>query len=131
MTLRNPVGIFVALGLLLLFAACSDQKKIVGTWKTDEVVSNGMVINETDTYSADGKLTLTGSIRKGDKLTEFSGNGTWELKNSILTRTILTSTIPELIPNGTTSVQTIVSVTDQSLTMRNSEGKTTVDKRVP
>ena len=131
MTRCKTYGIFAALGLLLLSAACSDQNKIVGTWKTDEVVSNGMVINETDTYLSDGKMTLKGTIKQGDKLTEFSGNGTWELKDRILTRTIRSSTIPDLIPNGTTSTQTIVSITDQSLTMRNSEGKTTTDRRVP
>jgi hypothetical protein len=87
-------------------------------------------VEETDTFTADGRIMFSGILKQGDKDRTFDGSGTWEIKNGYLTRTIVKSTLAPLVPDGTTMVDKIISISAKELTLQDSSGKTSVNQRV-
>ena len=56
--MRRIAALLLVLGLVLSFAACSAEQKIVGTWK-NQTTAMGVVVETTYTFHEDGTGTLS------------------------------------------------------------------------
>jgi hypothetical protein len=136
---ENPVPKIYRILLLVsvisfLFLSCtndaSQAKKILGSWTSRVADEDGVVVEGKTMYMEGGKVSFMGTMKRGEQEIPVAMSGTWEVKDGNIQTTIQTSNHPELIPNGFTLVEKIVSVDDKELALKDPDGDTTIYKRV-
>lgn len=106
------------------------QQALIGTWRHHEVDGEEEVDGQTH-YLPDGKMTMAGMIKSAGNARQVNGTGTWGVKEGHLHYKVETSSMPDLIPDGFTSADKIISVTDTEFTYIDADsGDTTVETRV-
>lgn len=125
--------LLVAVTSFLCLSCAKDTslaKKILGSWTSTQAGDEGSVIEGKTMYMEGGKVSFMGTAKKGAQEIPLAMSGTWEVKDGNIQTTIQTSNHPDLIPNGFTIVEKIVSVDDRELVLKDPDGDTTVYKRV-
>lgn len=98
------------------------------TWATtpDNVVADG----ET-TYLPEGVMNVFGHFKHGGKIHAFLASGRWYIKSGYLHYTITHSNLPSIIPDGFTSADKILRITDSQLIYTTSaDGRTSTERRL-
>ena len=105
------------------------EKKIIGTWQGQPVRAGDVIVEGKTIYLPGGRMNLAGRIIFPDGQRQVIGSGRWQVKEGYLHWTVETSNVSEMIPNGFSSADKIVSVTEAEFTY-SSAGQTKVDKRL-
>jgi hypothetical protein len=106
------------------------EKRIQHTWSSREVTDHTIIDGQT-AYLPGGVMNLFGHVNHNGTFIKVIGSGTWHIKNGYLFSTITTSNIPYIIPNGFTSADKIVRVTEKELTTVSSiDGSTETAHRI-
>lgn len=105
------------------------NKLLVGKWSVEE--TNGNVkIKGTSTYKKDGTLEGEATIDLGDQKIVLKVSGTWKVKDGVVTETVTKSNRPDIIKEGMTTKDTVVSINDKEYKIKSESGKETTAKRV-
>jgi hypothetical protein len=104
------------------------ERRLQHTWATtpDDVVIDG----ETS-YLPGGVMNLFGHVREDGKVRTILASGTWHISKGYLYYTMTKSNFANLIPNGFTSVDKIVRITDDEFTyIASADGKSETERRI-
>jgi len=103
---------------------------IVGGWEATEDGPDTYFEAKT-TYYPDGKFSGAAIMKKGGKKLIAVVSGEWRVSGDLMTETILSSSIPNIIPVGFTTTSEIVSITDGEFTCKNyTDGKNKTYRRI-
>jgi hypothetical protein len=105
-----------------LLAGCSHPNEIVGTWVGSQTSPRGFVIDNTWTFTPDGKNTATIRTRNGAyRGRPITMSGTYTADGSTLTQTILTESEPGRTRTNANPVTSSFSYTlnGDTLTLKN------------
>ena len=130
-----PITILITISLFL--CGCEQHKDnslskaLIGTWHAVETTPDGLSIERNVTYSQSGTMRMSGSIKFRGKTRAISGSGTWYVKEGNLHYTVQTSNLKKLIPDGFTSADKIINITDDIYTYVDGQrAKTVMETRV-
>jgi len=135
--MRNVVLRLTLLCTLVICFGCGREsdagltRRIEGTWAGTESTPDGLVLRGETTYLPGGRMNLRGSILYGEATHPIIGSGTWQVRDGYLHYTLETSNVSDFLPDGYSSADQILKVTDTELIYRSSgSGKTKVEQRV-
>lgn len=127
--------VFLALFQSMLFGCQPSQNEIweraiVGVWSHASTYGDASVEGKTS-YLPGGRMTVTGTLKYKDAEDQLiNGSGKWHVKDGWLHYTMEVSTLPDILPNGYSSADKIIRVTDKELVYVNDDGETVTDFRV-
>lgn len=101
------------------FTAVSDtlyRQKAVGTWRVRRFLDNGVYMDMQAAYLPNGMANWGGTVTAQGQTIYIAMTGSWEIKGGYFTVRVTASNIPQLIPSGYTSVNRIVTLTDDEWT---------------
>lgn len=135
-------GTLLALGICLLAGAgggrddnpkkLTDEqisKLLVGKWLVDLDEGKGVKIKGSTTYKKDGTVDAEATIELGDKSIKMVLAGTWKVKDGVIISTVTKTNNPEIVKEGLTTKDKVVSIDDKSLKYTSEDGKERTDKR--
>lgn len=93
------------------------RDKIVGTWKYSFSFLTGITI-----YNESGAFNGMGQLRLPDNEMNIYVKGTWTVQDGKLIETVTESSSPEVLPVGKRTVDAIISVTANKLTIVDENG---------
>ncbi len=103
-------------------------QRIQHTWVT---APDDLVVDGETTFLPGGVMNIFGHFKHGGKIHTVVGSGRWHIKDGYLHYTIYESNIPRILPDGFTSVDRIVRITDSQFTyISSADGKTTTERRL-
>lgn len=107
------------------------EKALIGSWDNKKVTPEGIVFEGRTTFIKGGIQNFTGTATKNGESIPIVASGTWKVKDGQLHYTVDRSNIPQVIPNGFTSADKIVSVDDkESIYVDSHHQETIVETRV-
>jgi len=108
----------------------SPEQKLQHTWAYRESSKN-LRIEAKTAYLPGGVMNLAGHVSQNGQIKPVLASGTWHVKDGYLYYTITKSNLPSIIPNGFTSGDKIVRVTDSEFTyISSADGKTVTEHRI-
>ncbi len=97
------------------------ERLILGTWK-EEIRSDGVFVSGTSSYTPDSKVVHVGSmVAQGQEL-KFYFESRWRIEGNVLITEVLKSSFPEGVPAGSIERDTILSMSQDQWTYRDSDG---------
>ena len=106
------------------------QQRLQHTWSYRHSNPQFSLEGET-TYLPGGVMNLFGRFRYGGQTRAIAGNGTWHVKNGYLYSTLTRSNASDILPNGFTSSDKILRVTDREFRyLSSATGKIVIERRV-
>src|SRR5204862_369092 len=107
------------------------EKRLQHTWSFHGVGSNHAIVDGETTYLPGGVMNLFGHTTQDGTVHTDLGSGTWYVKNGYLYYTLAKSNFSREIPNGFTSADKIVRVTETEFTYISSHnGRTITEHRI-
>jgi hypothetical protein len=99
-------------------------QKLVGKWEVEDTVENTKIkIKGTTTYKKDGTLEAAANFDLGDQKIDIKVSGTWKVKDGIVTETVTKSSRPEIVKEGTSTRDTVISIDDKAYKFKAGPGK--------
>jgi hypothetical protein len=106
-------------------------RMLLGTWRHESILPSGIVVKGDTTYFEKGTWSTYGSIISAQGEVRTLLSGTWKIRDGHLHYTIESSNISELVPNGFSTENPILSVTDREFIYVNpNTGETNTALRV-
>jgi len=112
------------------------EKQLYGTWQSEPMESKEAKLEGETRYVPGGRMTISGRIvfrhaLLPDEQRAITGSGQWHVKDGYLHYTLETSNISDILPNGFSSADKIIGITDTEFTyVDSSSGRTKVDRRL-
>jgi hypothetical protein len=107
------------------------NKLLVGKWIVDE--GDGQKepkIKGSVTYKKDGTVEVEATLDFGKESLKIILEGTWKVKDGVITATVTKTSHPELIKEGHVSKDKLISVSDKELKYKDEMGKEKLHKRM-
>ncbi|CAN5916708.1 hypothetical protein BH11VER1_BH11VER1_22020 [soil metagenome] len=125
--------LIICLASFMLFMSCvcgaDTQSSLIGTW-LDVIDPARPAIKEAVTsFRDDGTFVSHGVFNTPNGELKIDVEGKWTAADGVLTEEIVKSSHPTLANIGSITKDTIVSVSVDSLILRNSKGKEHIKKR--
>lgn len=130
--------LFILFLLSFILFGCKSQedtkneKLLVGTWLSTQTIEKGFVVEDKTIYLPNGLANWFSEIKNGDtNLPPLVGFGTWHVKKDFLHYTMKKSNIPDLVPDGFTTSDQIISLTsNQFVRIRSQDGQKIIEHRI-
>ena len=116
-----------------IFAACSNDSSIVGTWSEIHKDENGNTITSTETYNEDGTFSSEMTYTENSKGGNILYKGTYNIKQDSLILymekvTLMGVEVP--LKNGNRSASKIIKLTNDTFIHGDADGSNTELKRI-
>lgn len=92
------------------------RQKALGNWRVRRFLDNGGYMDMQAAYLPTGLATWSGTVTAQGQTVYIAMTGSWTIKDGYFTVKVVASNIPQLIPSGYTSVNRIVTLTDEEWT---------------
>ncbi|MFQ5755671.1 MAG: hypothetical protein ACE5H7_06185 [Acidiferrobacterales bacterium] len=107
------------------------ERELVGTWEATTQTLEGATLHVQFTLLQGGKISWRGYTAYQGQKTPVILSGSWQVRRSYLQYTVESSNVPSVIPNGFTSANKILSVSDTELKhVDGLDGKTKIISRI-
>jgi hypothetical protein len=113
---QKSLNIILRVSLLSLLVCCSSKKdlRMIGTWESRQVISQGEVSRKF-IYAPNGSFKESSLIVIGKNTYPYEIEGTWEVNDGVCTIKITFSKTPEIRKAGETITSKIRFIDDETM----------------
>jgi hypothetical protein len=139
--MSSLVHAFISVAIGLLVTGCSERpsskantdgeitRRIVGKWKVNEAVSQGLSANGFVSFTGHGTLASKGELTRGRCHMSIEYSGTWVVENGLLIETV-TNGNSNLVHIGLVTRDKILSIDDRRLSYQTEKGRIITRERI-
>jgi hypothetical protein len=107
------------------------SKLLVGKWSIEEGGDKGPKIKGTENYKKDGIVEAEATVDDGKNAPlKISLSGTWKVMDGVIVTKVTKSNVPDLIPEGHVSKDTVISIDDKEIKYKSEGGQEKTHKRL-